>query len=329
MVFRLAHPAALLLLLLPVMIGFILRPRPLAALRYSDTRLMVGLPISWRVRFRLLPDILLAGAWVILVITLARPQTGRTQEILRGQGVDIVLALDISGSMKTEDMGGQSRLNAAKSVITDFIASRESDRIGLVVFARQAFHQSPLTLDYGILTQLLNEIQPASELGLEEGTAIGLGLASSANMLRHSDALSKVIVLLTDGAHNAEGISPVDAALSLATLGIRVYTIGVGSSEPVPIVTSADGRTQFVENGLDEATLGRIADITHGHYFRAVDLADLQAVYDQINVLEKSDIERQVFVRWQDQAAAFLLPFSLILLVLERLLRWTTFQTVP
>lgn len=329
MVFRLAHPVALGLLLLPIIFWLVVRPRPESALRYSDTRLMAGLPTSWRVRLRKLPDILRALAWVILVIVLARPQAGRTQELIRGQGVDIVLALDISESMNTQDFGEQNRLEAAKDVIAEFIHERDFDRIGLVVFARQAFHQSPPTLDYDVLTQLLDEVQLASVLGIEQGTAIGLGLASAANMLRDSQAPSKVIILLTDGAHNAEGISPVDAAMSLALLGIRVYTIGVGSSNAVPVAISPDGTTQYVENGLDEATLIQVAEMTSGRYFRAEELGDLRAVYDQINILEKSDIERQVFISWQDQAAWVLLPAALLLLIAERVLRHTTFQTVP
>lgn len=329
MVFRLAHPVALGLLLLPIIFWLVVRPRAVSALRYSDTRLMAGLSTSWRVRLRKLPDILRALVWVTLVIVLARPQTGRTQELIRGQGVDIVLALDISESMNTQDFGEQNRLEAAKDVIAEFIHERDFDRIGLVVFARQAFHQSPPTLDYDVLTQLLDEVQLASVLGIEQGTAIGLGLASAANMLRDSQSPSKVVILLTDGAHNAEGISPVDAAMSLALLGIRVYTIGVGSSDAVPVAISPDGTTQYVENGLDEATLIEVAEMTSGRYFRAEELGDLRAVYDQINILEKSDIERQVFISWQDQAAWMLLPAALLLLLAERVLRHTTFQTVP
>jgi Ca-activated chloride channel family protein len=326
---RLAHPIALSLLILPVIFWLVIRPGYASVLRYSDIRLMAGLPSGWRVRLRGLPNILRALAWVVLVIALARPQTGRTQELIRGQGVDIVLAVDISESMNTRDFGEQNRLEAAKSVIAEFIQEREFDRIGLVVFARQAFHQSPPTLDYAVLAQLLDEVELASALGIEQGTAIGLGLASAANMLRNSQSPSKVIILLTDGAHNAEGISPIDAAMSLALLGIRVYTIGMGSADVVPVMISPDGSTQYVENGLDEATLIDVARITSGRYFRAAEMEDLHAVYDQINILEKSDIERQVYVSWQDQAAWVLLPLALLLLIAERVLRYTIFQTMP
>lgn len=329
MIIRLAHPVALLLFLLPILYWLLLRSRTQSVVQYSDTRLMAGLPVSWRVRLRRLPDILRAIAWVLLVVALARPQSGRTQEVIRGQGIDIVLAIDISESMNTQDFAGLNRLDAAKAVIKDFIAARDFDRIGLVVFARQAFHQSPPTLDYRVLNVLLDEIQLASRIGVEQGTAIGLGLASAANMLRDTQAPSRVVILLTDGAHNAEGISPVDAALSLATLGIRVYTIGVGGTEPVAVAVSPDGGTQYVENGLDEATLMRVAEIANGRYFRANELDDLRAVYDQINILEKSDIERQTFVNWQDHMVWILLPVGLLLLVLERLLRYSVFQIFP
>src|SRR5690606_27158534 len=195
------------------------------------------------------------------------------------------------------------------------------DRIGLVVFARNAFHQSPPTLDYEVLVRLLNEVRLAPDLNLDDGTAIGLGLASAANMLRSSDAASRVVILLTDGAHNADGLAPVDAAQMLDTLGIRVYTIGMGNVDAVPVAVAGD--TQFVENGLDEATLKEVAEITQGLYFRAVDLDNLRAIYDQIDRLEQSDVERQIFVRWEDQIAFSLLPFSFILLIMERLLRHT------
>ncbi len=329
MTYRLAHPLALLLLLLPL-IYVILEWRGShvnTLLRYSDTRLMGGLPINWQVRLRRLPDVLRALAWLVLILALARPQVGNAQEIIRGQGVDIVLALDISDSMGLEDFGPTNRLEAAKSVIAEFVKAREYDRIGLVVFANEAFHHVPPTLDHDVLIQLLDQVQLASVLGITQGgTAIGLGIASAANMLRDSTAPSRVIILLTDGAHNADGITPIDAALDVAALGIRVYTIGIGSINTDSLITAGD--RQFVGDSLDEGTLRQIADIANGRYFRASDLTDLRDVYDQINRLERSDIERQVYVQWQDSPAALLLPLSLLLLVLERLLRHTIFQTL-
>ena len=329
MIFRFAHPVALLLFVLPLLLWLMgwagWWKRTSSLILYSDIRLMDNLPSGWRIHLRLLPDVLRGLAWVILVIALARPQLGNSQEIIRGQGVDIVLALDISGSMR-EEFELTNRLEAAKNVISEFVQGRDFDRVGLVVFARSAFHQSPPTLDYEVLIRLLNDVQLAPDLTLDDGTAIGLGLASAANMLRSSEAASRVVILLTDGAHNADGLAPVDAARMLETLGIRVYTIGMGTLDAVPV--AATGNIQFVENGLDEATLKEVAEITHGLYFRAVNLNDLRGVYDQINRLEQSDVEQQVYVRWEDEAVLLLLPIGFFLLIIERILRQSVLQTV-
>lgn len=295
---------------------------------YSDTRLLEGLKASWRVRLRRLPDVLRVIAWCALVVAIARPQSGQAREIIRGQGIDMVLALDISGSMGALDFDPQSRLEAAKSVISDFVAGREFDHIGLVVFARDAFHQSPPTLDYNILLQRLTEVQLAPRIGLEDGTAIGLGLASAANMLRTSQAPTRIIILLTDGVNNSGAVAPITAAEVVATLGLRVYTIGMGKTGFVPMPIDDLGNTRIIESDLDEPTLEEIARIANGRYFRAVDLSDLQQIYDQIDVLEQSDVERQVFVRWQEQGALWL-ALGLVLLMSECILRHTIFQVIP
>jgi Ca-activated chloride channel homolog len=330
-IFRFAHPLALLILLLPIVL-FILsrlgkwRVAP-AVMLYSDVRLFDNLESSWRVRLRRTPDVLRLIAWILLVIALARPQSGRTQEVIHGQGIDIALALDISGSMAALDFDPQNRLQAAKSVIGNFIAGRDFDRIGLVVFARDAFHQSPPTLDYDVLLKLLDEVQLAPDLRLDDGTAIGMGLASAANMLRTSSAPSRIIILLTDGANNAGAIDPLTAAQSVAALGMRVYTIGMGKTGLVPILDDR-GNSRLIESDLDEDTLRGIAEMTNGAYFRAVDLVDLQRIYDQIDVLERSEVERQVFVRWQEQGFVWLV-MGFTLLMAERLLRHTVFQAIP
>ncbi len=317
MEFRFAHPAALLILLLPVLVMITARRRNreiiAPVMRYSDVRLVSGLFSTWRVRLRRIPDLLRLVAWVLLVIALARPQIGDAQEIIRGRGVDIVLALDISSSMATPDFSPENRLEAAKTVIADFIQGRRFDRIGLVVFARDAYHIVPPTLDYDVLLQALTDIQLITELGREDGTAIGLGIASAANMLREGDAISRVIVLLTDGANNAGPVAPVTIAEAVTALKIRVYTVGMGRP----------GSTE-----LNEATLEEIAQITNGQYFRAVDLTGLQQIYERIDMLERSDVSQQIFVRWQDQAAGWLIG-GLALLLIERLLRHTLFQAVP
>ncbi len=322
MTFRLAQP---LVALIPVLFvaWWLFRRRnqtsSIPFVKYSDIRLVEGLPRSWRVRFQWLPDALRWIAWGCLVIALARPQTGQSQQIIRGKGIEIALALDISGSMENKDFSPQNRLEAAKSVIDNFIQRREFDRIGLVVFAHDAFQLIPPTLDYAVLRTTLSNIQSATTEGIVDGTAIGLGISSAANMLRSGDAASKIVILLTDGANNAGDIGPITAAEALASLGIRVYTIGM-------IQHASTTPTQV--DPVDEDTLKSVASITQGRYFAASDLAGLQSVYDQIDSLERSDVERQVFIRWQEQFPIFA-GFNLLILILERILRQSVFQGVP
>lgn len=315
--FRFALAPALFLLVLPLVVWIARRNQggrqsSLPVMRYSDTRLLMGLAEGWRVRWRRVPDVLRLVVWVLLIIALARPQTGRGQEIVRGEGIAIVLALDISGSMASLDFQPDNRLAAAKRVIADFIAGRSFDRIGLVVFARDAFQQVPPTLDYTTLLRLLDEVRLITELGLEDGTALGLGIASAGNMLRDSEARSKVIILLTDGANNA-GLDPITAANAVRALGMRIYTIGMGRP----------GSTE-----LNEDVLRDIVTFTGGLYFRAEDTTGLQQIYDRINTLVQSDVTRQIFVRWQDQVVPWMLA-ALGLLVVERLLRHSVFQSIP
>lgn len=330
--FRFAYPLALLLLALPILLFALpglrrFRPVP-PAMTYSDVRLLDSLLVPWRVRLHGLPDLLRWVAWALLVVGLARPQTGMAREVLRGQGVDIVLALDISDSMAAQDFEPRNRLEAAKQVMADFIAARSFDRIGLVVFGVDAYHQAPLTLDYTVLNLLLNEVRLASELPDVDGgaTAIGLGIASAANMLRESEAASRVIILLTDGDNNT-ALDPVVAAEAAAAFGIRLYTIGMGQRGLVEF-TLEDGSTVALESDLNEDLLQELAAIGGGLYFYAQDLADLQAVYAQIDALERSTIELRVLVRWQDRGWP-LLWAALALLLVERVLRRTVFQAIP
>jgi Ca-activated chloride channel family protein len=332
MTFRFAYPLVLALLLLPPLLWLAARwlgwRWAAPALRYSDTHfLMNGLPVGWRVRLRQLPDALRLLAWLLLVVGLARPQSGHSQDIIQGQGVDIVLALDISGSMAGLDFQPQNRLGAAKVVIGDFVAGREFDQIGLVVFASDAFQLVPPTLDYPALLRSLDSVRLANEWGIGDSTAIGQGVATAANMMRRSTAVSKVIILLTDGANTAGSFDPITAAQAVAALGMRVYTIGMGKSGLVPF-QDANGNTITVESDLDETTLQAIAATANGRYFRAEDAADLQQVYEQIDTLERSDVEKQVFVRWQEQAWG-LLWAGFAALILERVLRYSVFQVVP
>lgn len=313
--FRFAHPAAFALLAVPLLWWLYYRryapKNNHAALQFSDIRLMSGLPISLRVRLRYLPDALRYGALLLLIIGLARPQTGFARETLRGRGLDMVLAVDISGSMGTADFEPSNRLTAAKAVMNNFITQRHFDRIGLVVFARDAFQQAPPTLDHDILLVLLEQIQLAPDIGLEDGTAIGEGLAAAANMLRESEAISKVIILLTDGVEEGGVIAPVTAAEAVGALGIQVYTIGMGQRETI-----------------DEETLRQVAQATGGAYFYAGDTEALQHTYEIIDSLEKTDVEQVRLIDWQDVVAPWLI-LGLVLLVCEYLLRLTVLEILP
>ncbi len=302
-----------------------------AALRYADVKLAARHAASWR----LLGQPLLALARVaiigLVIIGLARPQSGQAREIISGEGVDIALALDISGSMASLDFEPDNRLEAARQVITDFVQERPYDRIGLVVFASNAFNQSPPTTDSNVLLRLLDRVQLATDLGVEDGTAIGMGLANAANMLKDSQAESRVVILLTDGVNNAGQIDPVTAAEAAKSLGIKVYTIGMGRPGQVPVpVQDVFGRQQVVmqESSLDEATLQAIADETGGRYYRAADTAELRQIYDEINSLEQSNIEVESYTRYHELAVWLLLP-ALLLLLAEISLRKTVFRKLP
>jgi Ca-activated chloride channel family protein len=220
-----------------------------------------------------------------------------------------------------------NRLGAAKQVIRDFIRERQYDRIGLVIFATEAFSQVPPTLDYKVLERVLDETQVSWDIGLDSGTAIGLGLANGANMLRDSEADSRVIVLLTDGANNSGQIDPMTAAEITKALDIRVYTIGAARPGPAPL-PFPDGHVEYRDSEIDEETLQQIADLTGGLYFRAEDTRGLRQIYDTINQLERSKVEVRTFTRYNELATWLILPAA-ILFVGELLLRRTLFRTLP
>jgi Ca-activated chloride channel family protein len=334
MEFRFAHPWAFALLAAGVWLVWrrYWRASSAAAL-YSDLRLTVGLPKSWRVRLSPLPDILRAAAWLLLMLALARPQTGQAREVLRGQGIDIVIVLDISGSMAALDFQPNNRLEVAKRVISEFVAGRSYDRVGVVVFARNAYHLVPLTLDYVVLQELLGGVKlvtalldPSGAQASLDGTAAGTGIASAAAMMRESKARSKVIILLTDGATN-EGLDPVMAAEASAALGIRVYAVGIGRPGDVPFPES-DGTMTTVQSDLDEETLQRVTEAGGGRYFRATDADGLREITAQIDRLERSPVQRQTVVPWKDQVGGLLL-LAVAALLIERLLRVTILASAP
>jgi Ca-activated chloride channel family protein len=335
MIYRFESPAFLLLLVfvaLLVLKSVLLRRRALpSAVRYADTGMVAGLTPSWKVRFRPLLPALRYLTLALVIVALARPQTGQGREVVTGRGIDIALALDISGSMASLDFQPANRLEAAKQVIEAFIDNREFDRIGLVVFASEAFNQSPLTTDHDVLKRMLETADLATNLGIQDGTAIGLGLANATNMLKDSSATSKVVILLTDGVNNSGAIDPMTAANAAAALGVKVYTIGAAREGEVPVrMRDIFGTEQIVyqESLLDEETLQRIADTTGGLYFRAEDTTGLGQIYDQINQLEQSETEVTNYTQYQE-LAGFLLAPSLAVLVLEMLLRQTVFRKIP
>lgn len=297
-----------------------------ASIRISSVDGVLKAPKTLRYWLRHVPFALRIGALALLIVALARPQGIEENARTNTEGIDIVLAVDVSGSMLARDFK-PDRITAAKEVASDFIADRTGDRLGLVVFAGEAFTQSPLTPDQGTLQTLLGRVRSGL---IEDGTAIGNGLATAINRLRESDAKSKVVILLTDGVNNRGEIAPLTAAEIARAQGIRVYTIGVGTQgmAPYPAVDMFGNRT-FVQQKveIDEKTLRAMAEQTGGRYFRATDKAKLRAIYDEINQLEKSKIEvfshiirHEHYLEWV--LAAFgllLLEFLLSHLVLNRI----------
>ena len=323
-ILRFASPWLLSLLILtpflaalPLLAGKRLRA---SALRYADITLTTDLPLSWRHYLQHLLPVLRLLVIILAIVAVARPQSGQQREVIRGEGVDITLALDISGSMGEPDFYPYNRLEAAKQVISDFIAGRKFDRLGLVVFARNAFIQSPPTLDYQVLLELLDEVKLADELGIQDGTAIGMGLANAASMLKDSEAKSRVVILLTDGYNNAGQIDPLTAAEAARALNIKVYTIGAGT------IASQSLRGGGILGGRD--VLQEIAETTGGLYFTADDTRGLQEIYDQIDELEKSEVEVRVYTEYRELAVWFLLP-ALVIFILEMLLRQTALRKIP
>ncbi len=335
MIFRFESPWFLaLLLLVPVLAALPLLAkkwsRP-SGLRYANVKLAANAAPSWRVALRPILTGLRILAVALIVVALARPQTGQAREIVKGEGVDIALALDISGSMASLDFEPQNRLEAAKVVISDFVQGRPYDPIGLVVFASNAFSQSPPTTDHNVLLRLLDRSELSTDLGIEDGTAIGMGLANAGNMLKDSEAKSKVVVLLTDGVNNAGEIAPLTAAEAAKVLGIKVYTIGMGRPGQVPVpVRDVFGGEQVVmqESSLDEGTLQQIAEITGGRYYRAEDTGGLKQIYAEIDALEKSQVEVERPTRYRELMAWLLIP-ALGLVASEMALRKTVFRTLP
>lgn len=324
-----ANPINLLLLLLlvPLIIWYIIKLKKVqASFSISTSGAFKDAPKSIKVYLRHIPFLLRLLVLSLIIIVLARPQSSNTWETSQSEGIDIVMALDVSGSMLAQDFK-PNRLEAAKKVASEFISDREQDNIGLVVFAGESFTQAPLTTDHGVLLNLLHGVAPGM---IEDGTAIGLGLANAVNRLKDSKSQSKVIILLTDGSNNRGQIAPLTAAELAKNYGIRVYTIGVGTRgmAPSPVMTPFGTRIQNVAVDIDENTLTKIADITGGKYFRATDNNSLKNIYSEIDQMEKYLVSVSKITHKQELYLPYAL-WALALLLLEIILRRTWLRTIP
>lgn len=332
-ILRFADPVYLWLLLLPLVLLFVQARRgPAAAVMFASTRVVRALgkarrgsPGFWR-------GLLLSLGLASAIVALARPQIGGGVSQVSSSGIEIMLSMDISGSMLALDFfrGSQriDRLEASKTVTQRFINKRPADRIGMMAFAAQPFLVSPLTMDHTWLIQRLHHL----EVGLvDDGTAIGSAISSAANRLKGSEAKSRIIVLLTDGSNNAGKIDPTTAAEAAAALGIKIYTIGVGTQGIVPIpVNDRFGRTVLrnVDSSFDEATLRRIAHIAEGRYFRAKGMEELNEIFDEIDQLEKSTFQLEQYVNYRD-LYHWPLALGLGLICAHGLFSLTRWRTVP
>lgn len=317
----------LLWVLIPIIAWYILRQKKLSAsLQISTIRGFAGAPKTWKHYLRHLLFVIRLIVLALLVVVLARPQSTENWENVSTEGIDIVMCLDVSTSMLARDLT-PDRLEAAKDVAIKFIAGRPYDRIGLVIFSGESFTQCPLTTDHAIVTNLLRETNTNM---IEDGTAIGNGLATAVNRLKESDAISRVVILLTDGENNRGEIPPLTAAEIAKTFGVRVYTIGVGTvgTAPYPIQTPYGTRIQQIQVKIDEETLQSIADITEGKYFRATNNEKLKSIYAEIDALEKSKIDVKEFSKKQEEFQPYALA-ALLLLILGLFLKVTVFRNIP
>lgn len=318
----------LLLLLIPIVGYYIYRTlQGGATLQISSVRSVAGLPRSRKYYLRHIPFVLKCCAIALFIIALCRPQSTDTLSNSNTEGIDIMLALDISSSMLARDFK-PDRISSAKDVAAKFIMDRPNDRIGLAVFAGESFTQSPLTSDKASLINLLGQVESGI---IDDGTAIGNGLATAVNRLRESKAKSKVVILLTDGVNNMGQVAPLTAAEIAQTYGIKVYTIGVGSMGTAPYpAMDAWGNVSYVpmKVEIDEKILSEIANQTGGKYFRATDNTKLEAIYDQINSMETTEVEVENYTRYQEEFMIFVL-FGLLALVGELLIRMLWLRSIP
>ena len=317
----------LLLLLIPMIAWYIWRLKSMnASIQLSSLKGFSSIGKSKKMYVRHLPFVLRILAMIFLIIAMARPQSSNKLRTSTTEGIDIMISLDISTSMLAMDFK-PNRMEAAKEVAINFIQGRPNDRIGLVIFAAESFTQCPLTIDHAVLVNLFREIRTGM---LEDGTAIGDGLATAVNRIKDSESKSKVIILLSDGENNRGQIAPLTAAEIAKTFGIRVYTIGVGTigMAPFPINTHFGQQVQNMEVKIDETMLKEIASITSGHYFRATDNNKLVDIYKEIDEMEKTKTEVQEYTKKSEEFLIFAL-LALIFLLSEILLKNTVLRTLP
>lgn len=322
----------LLLLLIPYIIWYVrFRKRTEATMTLSDTWLLKNAPKTMRQRLAWLPMALRMVCFTLLVIALCRPQTHNAWDERTVEGIDIMLAMDVSTSMLAEDLT-PNRIEAAKNVAAAFIADRPNDNIGLTIFAGEAFTQCPMTTDHTSLLNLLQGVRTdiASKGLIEDGTAVGMGLANAVTRLKDSKAKSKVVILLTDGSNNAGEISPLTAAEIARSLGIRVYTIGVGTNKVARYPMPVAGGVQYVNIPveIDNKTLSEIAGKTDGNFYRATNNKELKQIYKDIDQLERSKLNVKKFSKRYEAFQPFAIA-ALLVLLLEVLLRLTWFRRIP
>jgi len=317
----------LLILLIPYIVWYILkRKKNEATLQVSDTRVYTHAPKSYKVYLLHTPFVLRILSIILIIIILARPQTTNNWQNTEIEGIDIMLAIDVSTSMLAEDLK-PNRLEAAKDVAAEFINGRPNDNIGITLFAGESFTQCPLTVDHAVLLNLFQGIKCGV---IEDGTAVGMGIANAVTRLKNSKAKSKVIILLTDGTNNMGDISPLTAAEIAKSFGIRVYTIGVGTNgtAPYPYPTAAGVQYINMPVEIDESTLTQIAGSTDGNYFRATSNSKLKEVYHEIDKLEKTKLNVKEYSKRQEEYQWFALAAFLCILT-EILLRNSILKKIP
>lgn len=326
---KFANPELLwLLLIIPFLIAWFIwkNKKQFPDINLSTADALKYAKKTLRQRLIYLPQVLRVFAVALIILAIARPQTSSSRKNIKSEGIDIVLTLDISTSMLAEDFK-PNRLEAAKNTAIEFIEKRPNDRIGLVIFAGEAYTQTPVTIDHAVVKNVLSQLETGK---IKDGTAVGDGLATAVSRLKESKAKSKIIVLLTDGVHNSGFIAPETAAELAKTFGIKTYTIGIGTmgKAPYPVRTPFGLRYQNVDVELDEASMKKIAELTNGKYFRATNNKSLEKIYEEIDKLEKTEIDIAYFNDYTEEFLFFAI-LAFIFLAIENILKYTYLRINP